>query len=34
MKAQYLGSVRMRCNLVFKTLLNEMDKVVNANEKK
>ena len=34
MRVQYLGFVRMRCNLVSKTLSNEMHNVVNSIEKK
>ena len=33
-KVQYLGSVRIWCNLVSKTLSNEMDNIVNSIEKK
>ena len=33
-KVQYLGSVRIRCNLVFKTLTSEMDNIVNSMKKK
>ena len=29
-KVQYLGSVRIRCNLVSKTLSNKMDNIVNS----
>ena len=33
MKVQYLGSVKIQCNLVSKTLLNEMNNI-NSIEKK
>ena len=33
-KVHYLGSLRIWCNLVSKTLSNEMDNIVNSIEKK
>ena len=33
-KVQYLGSVRIRCNLVSKTLVTEMDKMVKLVEER